>query len=68
MTPAGSPALQAITDLRRVAADVVALCDAAIYAQEGEASRAMRVLPARIRVLLFRSNRALTALGSEGIS
>jgi hypothetical protein len=50
MTPTGFRAQQAIADLRRVAHDVVSLCDSVIYSQEGEASRAMRALPARIQV------------------
>jgi hypothetical protein len=68
MTPAGFSALQAIADLRRTAAAVVALCDVVLYAQEGEAARAVRVLPARVRALMFRARRVLTALESEGSS
>jgi hypothetical protein len=56
--------LNAIVDLRKQAADVVAFCDLIIYSgKDGEKAVAMRLLPDRIRTLRFRANRALTALG-----
>jgi hypothetical protein len=56
-------ALNAIVELRRAAADVVAICDMAIYSgKEGEKAVALRLLPDRIRTLRFRAQRAITAL------
>jgi hypothetical protein len=61
-------ALNAIVELRRLAADVVAIADIAVYAQkDGEKAVAMRLLPGKIRTLKFRADRALTALEAEGI-
>jgi hypothetical protein len=59
-------ALNSIVDLRRAAADVVAICDMAVYSgKEGEKAVALHLLPARIRTLRFRANRALTALEED---
>ena len=56
-------ALNAIVELRRLAADVITVADLAIYSgKEGEKAAAMRMLPGKIRQLQFRANRALTAL------
>jgi hypothetical protein len=56
-------ALNAIVELRRVAADLIVVADIAVYAQkEGEKTVAIRMLPDRIRKLQFRASRALTAL------
>jgi hypothetical protein len=68
MTPAPFPAMNAVTELRRAAAAVVALCDTIIFASEGEGAAALRALPRRIRTLQRLSQRTLTALESEGIS
>jgi hypothetical protein len=54
--------LDAITNVRRTAADVVALADLAIYGSDAEAEVALEKLPARVRALQFRAQRALTAL------
>jgi hypothetical protein len=60
-------ALNAIVELRRLAADVVNLADMAIYAQkDGEKAVAIRMLPGKIRQLQFRAQRALTALEEGG--
>jgi hypothetical protein len=56
-------ALNAIVELRRLAADVVTIADLAIYSgKDGEKAVAMRMLPGKIRQLQFRASRALTAL------
>jgi hypothetical protein len=56
-------ALNAIVELRRVAADVVTIADLAIYSgKDGEKAVAIRMLPGKIRQLQFRAQRALTAL------
>jgi hypothetical protein len=56
-------ALNAIVELRRTAADLIAVADIAIYAQkEGEKAVGIRLLPDRIRKVQFRAQRALTAL------
>jgi hypothetical protein len=61
-------ALNAIAELRRLAADVVAIADIAIYSgKDGEKAVAMRMLPGKIRTLKFRADRALAALETEGI-
>jgi hypothetical protein len=55
--------LNSIVELRKQAADVVAICDMAIYSgKEGEKAVALRLLPDRIRTLRFRAQRAITAL------
>jgi hypothetical protein len=60
-------ALNAIVELRRLAADVVNLADIAIYAQkDGEKAVAIRLLPGKIRQLQFRAQRAMTALEEGG--
>jgi hypothetical protein len=59
-------ALNAIVELRRVAADLVAVADIAVYAQKpGEQAAAIRMLPDRIRKVQFRAQRAITALESD---
>jgi hypothetical protein len=68
MNPARSRAMTAIADLRRTAADTVAVCDTIILGHEGEADAAVRALPRRARALIFRAQRCLTALETEGIS
>jgi hypothetical protein len=65
MTQPRFSAMTAVTDLRKVSADVVALCDAAIFASEGEGAAALRALPTRIRALISRAQRCLTALETE---
>jgi hypothetical protein len=56
-------ALNAIVELRRVAADLIAVADIAIYAEKpGEKAVAVRALPDRIRKVQFRAQRCLTAL------
>jgi len=60
-------ALNAIVELRRLAADVMNLADIAIYAQkDGEKAAAIRMLPGTIRQLQFRAQRAMTALEEGG--
>jgi hypothetical protein len=54
--------LDAITNVRRTAADVVTLCDLVIYGTDAEAEVALEKLPARVRALQFRAQRCLTAL------
>jgi hypothetical protein len=54
--------LNAITEVRRAAADMMILADLVIYGSPGEADVAMRQLPNRLRSLRFRTQRALTAL------
>jgi hypothetical protein len=56
-------ALNAVVELRRTAADCVVLADTIIYA-ESEAAKAdaLRMLPRRVRALMFRATRCLTAL------
>jgi hypothetical protein len=55
--------LNSLVELRKQAADVVAICDMVVYSEkEGEKAVALRLLPDRIRTLRFRANRALTAL------
>jgi hypothetical protein len=58
--------LTAIVELRRRAADTVALCDLCIYGSESEARIAQSALPNRLRSLQFRVQRALTALEEGG--
>ena len=55
--------LNAIVELRRTAADAATLCDVVIFGEtESEKAHALRLLPARIRRLQFRAQRALTKL------
>jgi hypothetical protein len=68
MTQARFPTMSAITELRRTAADVVALCDVIILSTDAQAAAAMHLLPNRLRTLQFRAQRCLTALETEGIS
>jgi hypothetical protein len=68
MNPAGFPTMSAVTDLRRTAADVVALCDTSILSTDAQAAAALRALPSRVRALQFRAARLLAALETEGIS
>jgi hypothetical protein len=58
-------ALKAIVEVRKTAADVVALADLVIYGNDTKVATAMRLLPARIRALQFRATRALTALEED---
>jgi hypothetical protein len=55
-------ALRAIAELRRSAADVVALCDVVILGAGYDVRRALTALPDRTQTLMFRIQRALTTL------
>jgi hypothetical protein len=58
--------LNAVTDVRKTAADVVTLCDLIIYGNQGQVRIAQRRLPARLRQLSVRAQRTLAALAREG--
>jgi hypothetical protein len=58
--------LNTIIELRRAAADVVALADMAVYGQPGGQADAMNRLPDSIRRLQARATRALDALAEGG--
>ena len=58
--------LNAVTDVRKTAADVITLCDLTIYGTPSQASAAQRLLPTRLRQLAVRVRRTLAELGREG--
>jgi hypothetical protein len=59
--------VEAIHQLRRSAAAIVALSDSVIFGGKTTAAADLRVFPARIRALQARCERALEALAREGI-
>jgi hypothetical protein len=68
MRPARGSTINAIHALRREAADTVDRCDAVIFWSRAAAAADLRTLPARIRALQARCQRALESLAREGIS
>jgi hypothetical protein len=58
--------LNAITNLRRTAADVTELCDLVIYGSDSESVVAQRFLVTRMKLLAIRLQRAQAALGEGG--
>jgi hypothetical protein len=57
--------LDAVVNVRKTAADVVALADLAIYGAVGQQGDAFRRLPERLRALQRRAQRCLDALEAE---
>jgi hypothetical protein len=52
----------------RAAADVVKLRDSVIFGKQATAPHDLQVLPNRIRALIFRAQRCLTALETDRVS
>jgi hypothetical protein len=59
--------LNAITNCRRTAKDVIDLSDLAIYGTPAQQDDVLRRLPERLRALQSRAARLLTALEAEDI-
>jgi hypothetical protein len=67
MSAARESTLIAVQDVRKDAALVVELCDAAVYGVRFEREQALRQLPQALRRLAVTMPRALAALEAEGI-
>jgi hypothetical protein len=58
--------LNAVVNVRKAAADLVVIADAIIYAEsEAAKAAALRTLERRVRTLMFRASRCLTALEEQ---
>jgi hypothetical protein len=54
--------INAVVELRKASADLIAVADILVFGSQGEAEAALSLLPRRVRLLKVRVERALTVL------